>query len=231
LIPGRHLDIIWNVGKKGGRVSWRSTMKTYGLRRLLASGLILVLALSAAGCWNPFAPPEGDDPPPVKVSYKLRTSPENVLYNLKTAYIYRNIDEYVDCLAEEFEFHLSPEDTEIGEWWGKQTESDIHAAMFDRDSNVERIELVLTDKERYHDEGELPLDPMDDRWHCWEGTDLRVTVIEEFIFRIDPLEVGPEGETLYEVIEWWDLEDSGGTLRVTPGVERVTFGGLKALYR
>ncbi len=219
-------------------------MKMSLTKRLLLSGLMGALALSAAGCWNPFAPPDGDDPKH-DVTYQLRTSPENVLYNLKTAYIDMNLGEYLDCLAEEFVFHVNPEDygnpeNEMPESWGKQDEEDIHENMFASDSDVERITLTLTDGQRGYDQGENPLDPMDDRWHYWEGVDLRVTVAgdltfyataeQEFIFRIDPLEVGPEDETLYEIIDWWDLEVIG-SFRDSPHSEHVTFGGVKALYR
>ena len=116
--------------------------------RLLISGLIGALALSVAGCWNPFAPSGGGDNPPVIVSYKLRTSSENVLYNLKTAYVYENVDEYIACLAEEFEFHLNPkdiaEDPKLPVSWGRQAEEDIHTDMFSDASDVERITLTLT---------------------------------------------------------------------------------------
>ena len=223
-------------------------MSTSFPRRLLLCGIIGLLALSTAGCWNPFAPPDGDDPKH-DVTYKLRTSPENVLYNLKTAYVYMNLAEYLDCLAEEFEFHLNPDDIaidpELPVSWGKQDEEDIHEIMFDPDSGigptVERITLTLTDGQRYYDQGSDPIDPMDDRWHYWEGVDLRVSVAgdlilhataeQEFIFRIDPLEIGPEGETLYEIIDWWDLEEDIAPFRDSPDSEHITFGGLKALYR
>ena len=208
--------------------------------RLTAAALpvLLTTAFGLSGCSSSCTcPDEVDDP------YKLRTSPENVLYNLKTAYIYMNLDEYLYCLAEEFEFHLNPDDIaidpELPVSWGKQDEEDIHEIMFDPDSGigptVEGITLTLTDGQRYYDQGPDPLDPMDDRWHYWEGVDLRVSVAgdltlhataeQEFIFRIDPLEVGREGETLYEVIEWWDIRDPD---RPTEDSSR---GSIKSLYR
>lgn len=220
---------------------WRSTTTGSILRRLLVSGLIGALALTTAGCWNPFAPPRGDTPQ-IEVSYKLRTSPENVLYNLNTAYVYKNRGEYLDCLAEEFLFHPNPDDVTnaedpLPESWGKQEESDIHRDMF---AQVDRITLTMTFQDSLRDMGANPSDPADDKLNYWEGIDLKVTpdlttfyanAPQQFIFRIDPLEVGPEGETLWEVIDWWDLKVDGGRLRDLPTVEYVTFGRLKALYR
>ncbi len=206
-------------------------------RRLAAAtalAALLVTALGLSGCSNSGC----TCPDEVEVTYKLRTSPEDVLYNLKTAYVYMNLDEYLDCLAEEFVFHLNPNDydeSEMPESWGKQDEEDIHENMFASDSDVERIALILTDGQKDYDTGPNPVDPMDDRWHYWEGVDLRVAVAgdltfcataeQEFTFRIDPLEVGPEGETLYEIIDWWDLEDLN-----RPGGSR-SWGSIKALFR
>ncbi|MFH1502258.1 MAG: hypothetical protein ABIG03_04350 [Candidatus Eisenbacteria bacterium] len=208
---------------------------------------VAVLAFAGSGCWNPFAPDPGDGNPDVDVTYKERTSPDNVVYNLYTAYKDMNAQKYLECLAEEFEFHLNPDDyedpeNELPEYWGKQDERDIHEAMFAEDSNVERITLTLTNSTKVFSQGENPSDPMDDTWTYRELTDLRVTVPndltylanadQEFVFRIDPNETGPEGETLWEIIFWYDLQESPYRKPIVEDTgDRVSFGHLKAMYR
>ena len=220
-------------------MNWGRATKATLRRRLLVSGLCLVVALSATGCWNPFAPPEGEDPP-VNVSYKLRTSRENVLHNLRQAYVYKNLDEYLDCMSEDFMFYLNPDDpyedpeNPLDDSWDKQTEEDIHEAMF---ADVERISLTMT---HISDQVIDPPDPGDPpTWEYVEEIDLRVAIPpdltlladadQKFLFQIDPLEVGPAGETLYEIYEWHDLP----ALRRddAPDGERVTVSALKAMYR
>ena len=215
----------------------RKTSSVQIPRRLLAFGLIAVLAFATVGCWNPFAPPGGNDPP-VNVSYRLRTSPDSVLYNLATAYEYKNLEEYLDCLAEDVTFWLAEDDVEPGEdpYWGKQVEEDIHDYMFDV---VDRISLTLTNAVRETLQGPNPGDPVTYRHE--ENTDLRVTesimtyfanAPQEFLFQIDPNEVGPQGQTLWEIIEWWDLAEEVDRSHDGPDEgERVSFGALKARYR
>ena len=219
--------------------------------RYVASLLaVAALVVVTAGCWNPFAPSGGgdDDTPPVTVSYKERTSPANVVYNLNTAYADMNAREYLDCLAENFEFHLNPEDVNdptndppLPEYWGKDEETRIHEAMFGEGSNVERITLTLTNLGEDYNPGADPVDPMDDRWTRVEGTDLRVTIPgdltflanadQEFIFQIDPNETGPSGERLYEIVRWEDKQRSGRMPVDEEAGELVSFGLIKALYR
>jgi hypothetical protein len=209
---------------------------------------VVGLAIGVSGCWNPFAPPGGDPPPPTQLFYKVRTSPDNVVHNLNTAYKDKNAQEYLDCLAEDFEFHLNPDDYEdpdnnLPESWGKIVEQDIHEAMFADGSGVLNVSLTLTNISKQFNPGALPADPSDDTWTYREQTDLFVSVEDppdliyhanadqEFVFRIDPDETGPEGETLWEIIEWWDLQpperrDAGYGTEVA-----ISVGALKAIYR
>jgi len=218
------------------------------LRGLSACLLVGLVCLLVAGCWNPFAPPGGGDPPPTQVQYKVRTSPDNVVYNLNTAYKYMNLDEYLACLAEDFEFVLNPDDVEdpgsdLPERWGKTEESSIHERMFGQGdtTGVDNIDLTLTNVSSQWDLGEDPNDPSDDTWIHVDETDLRVTIEDwillanadqEFVFQLDPDETGPEGQDLWEIVLWSDLEEPD-----TPrgerdeSVERVSFGRLKAMFR
>ena len=217
------------------------------LRKLGVCVLLCAFAVAVAGCWNPFAPDGGGGGPPDQVQYKVRSSCENVLYNLSTGYIYMNADEYLDCLAEEFVFYLNPDDwgnpqNDLPELWEKQEEEAIHRNMFADGSDVDGINLTLTNIQIAHDPGEDPEDPSDDRWEYQEGVDLRVrtppdltylaTADQLFIFQIDPNEIGPDDETLYEVIEWHDLQPTcARPVPPGPGEELISFGRLKAMYR
>ncbi|MBD3348322.1 MAG: hypothetical protein GF400_03880 [Candidatus Eisenbacteria bacterium] len=222
-------------------------MRSLGLHRLAAGAVVILLSVALAGCWNPFAPEGGGDAPPTVIEYRLRTTPSNVVHNLQSAYKDKNLEEYLDCLAEDFEFFLNPDDVTPGsglpESWGKSEESNIHEAMFSEVDTigVDRIELTLTNLEISFDPGELPEDPSDDRYTHKEETDLRVTVgdltllanaDQEFVFQIDPNETGPDGETLWEIIEWWDLEeDPGGRAPADGNADRVSVSELKAMFR
>jgi hypothetical protein len=216
----------------------------------LAGALLAVVAIAATGCWNPFAPDKGGDGPPVVVAYKLRTSPVNVIYNMTQAYVYKNPTEYLACLAEDFTFHVSQQDIDdpdnpLPPDWDKPTERTIHEHMFASNSGVVSIKLNLTYDSDIYDPGEDLTDPMDDRWSYVYGTDLRVSVDDppdltyfanadqRFVFQIDPDEVGPDGETLWEVVDWFDLQESPGGRATTAddGDQAVSVSRLKSMYR
>jgi hypothetical protein len=211
------------------------------MERPMSTNRMCVLLLSCAcavlligGCSS--SGPEIDDPDD-HPEYKARTSPDNVLYNLITAYENRNADEYLACLSDSAVFHLNPADVNdpqnpLPPYWGKDEEETIHRNMFADDSDVESISLTLTT---------TTFDYLADanRWQYRDAVDLRVTVTDvpenttyhatapvDFLFQIDPNEVGPQGQPLWEIIHWWDLWDRPGDLD-----ESTSWGGIKALYR
>jgi len=216
------------------------------LRRIAVSALSVLLVASLTGCWNPFAPDPGDDPPPpVQVQYKLRTSPQNVIHNLNTSYVYMNAAEYLDCLADTFIFYLNPdditEDPELPVSWGKHTEETIHNNMFGEGTDVEGIALIFTHRldEWFPND---PGDPLDDEYIYIEDIDLRVQLPPdltlhaeapaEFLFKVDPNETGPSGEVLWEISKQWDR--STGPPRRGDGAadgERVSLTHIKAAFR
>ncbi|MFH1501450.1 MAG: hypothetical protein ABIG03_00240 [Candidatus Eisenbacteria bacterium] len=199
-----------------------------------ATAAALLALVLTAGCTgrNSFGPGDAAE------EYELRTSPANVLAKMTAAYMRMDDDAYLDCLAESFVFHLNPDDVEdpegqLPEYWGKADERTIHEAMFGESTNVTRVTLTLTNVSMTFSQGENPGDPMDDTWTFREQTDLRVTVLndltylansdQEFVFRMDPDETGPDGETLWEIIDWYDLRDER--------VEDSTWGSVKSMYR
>ncbi len=212
---------------------------------LLALGLILTMA---GGCSNPFAPPGGGGGGGGgEASYRDRLSPTDALHNLDTAYEYKNADEYLACLAEDFIFYTAEADQNdpqnpLPEDWDKQIERGIHENMFGDETDVDRITLTLTNQSIDYNSGADPLDPSDDTYAYVEAVDLRVyipipgddlillaTANNMFVFGVDPNEVGPNGETLWEVKEWHDLDERSGSL-VSEGstAESTSVGRLKA---
>jgi len=209
--------------------------------------LLGLLAWGLGGCWNPFAPPPGDDDPD-EIPWELRDSPQHVLDNLVLAYKNQKAEEYLDCLSEDFTFHLSPadleEDPELPEYWTKSEERDVHEAMFSGQGDhggVDRIELTLTP-----DGDPIPIEVSPGVFHYQykESVVLRVYMRENdliylatapslYELRIDQDQEGPNGETLWEICSWYDL-DPGGGLRSgqTPkDVERVSLGLLRTMFQ
>jgi hypothetical protein len=221
-------------------------------RSLALLTVLAILLMALGGCWNPFAPPDGDPGDPGdSETYRYRLTPEDVLHNLTTAYEYMNSEEYLLCLAEEFVFKTALTDQNdpnnpLPPEWGKQTERDIHLNMFADDSNVDRITLDLTDRNIEFVEGPFPDQTDDDTWRYTEEVDLRVyiplpdddliylaTADNMFTFQVDadPGQVGPNGEPLWEIIEWEDLEDrAAGALRRDPNTEITSVGRIKSRY-
>ena len=195
-------------------------MTILSTRRLAVIVLLAVLAFALSGCWNPFNPDEGDPTPVPDADYHVRVAPEDVLHNLETAYVWRNAAEYLDCLSEDFEFYPSDSDVHdpnepLPAKWYKIDESNIHNSMFDDGSNVESIRLTLTITSHVIDEG-IPEDPYDDTAVYQVGVDLRLNLIagvtyqatapSEYHMRIDMDQEGPNGELLWEIFAWFDLE-------------------------
>ncbi len=221
-------------------------------RSLALLTVLAVLLVGLGGCWNPFAPDEGDgNGGGESETYRYRLTPEDVLHNLTTAYEYMNAEEYLLCLAEEFMFLTAEADQNdpnepLPPDWGKQVEREIHENMFGDESDVDRITLDLTDGPIEFVPGPFPDETYDDVWMYTEEVDLRVfiplpddelmylaTADNMFTFQIDldPGQVGPNGEPLWEIIEWEDLEERAGAVhRGDPDTEITSVGRIKSRY-
>jgi hypothetical protein len=226
-------------------------MTVFSTRRLAVLMLLAALALTLSGCWNPFAPDEGDPVEIPPADYHERLTPEDVIHNLKTAYVYKNADEYLDCLSEDFIFFPSEDDLQnpdpqnpMPDEWYKTDEAEMHNNMFTGDDAVESITLTLTHTTIEHDEGD-PGDPLDDIYIYVEAVDLMVnlygdqsylaTAPSEYWFRVDTDQSGENGEIWWEIYLWFDLSapdpGRGDGARQDPNVERVSYGQLKNLFR
>ncbi len=117
---------------------------------------------------------------PAGPEFRERTSPENVVYNLELAYEEMDLEEYLDCLPEDFQFFPNEEDVNdpenpIPPLWLKTDEAAMHENMFAGDSDVESISLTLTIATIDYDQG-IPDDPLDDTCVCVVDVDLRVNL-------------------------------------------------------
>ena len=174
--------------------------------------------------------------------YTLRDSPEHTLTRFIEVYEAMDSEAYLDCLANDFEFHLAQIDVEndetLPEFWGVETERTVHRRMFgdepvDPMNEVQHLTLELDAMSSSHDEGVDADDPLDDTWTCLVDVDLmiwypnqrqrRANPMCRFVLAVDPDETGPGGETLYEVVS---IEDE-----LHGGREGTSWGQIKALYR
>ncbi len=219
-------------------------MKRVMPRRLAVVVIIAaVFVMPLSGCWNPFAPPNGDNPDPPDEGFRERTSPENVIHNLIRAHTEMEAEWYLDCLADSFEFWLYPDDVHNDPtlpWsWDKAEETEVAHGMFDEGTNIDYITLTLT---QYGDESEIPAqDPADpSSWQYEHVTDLRVFIGDlqlwanagaRFLFSVDPNETATNGADLWEIAKWEDIVFSGRLPHDGEGGEEISIGVLKARYR
>lgn len=113
-------------------------------RELLIVAAVAV-ALAAAGCWNPFDPKE--DPPTGPQYWENCDSAWKVVENLQFSYTARNIDRYLACFRDDFEFFLLEVDFDDydgdgieDQSWGLDLEEQFTIQMFNL---VTSIELTL----------------------------------------------------------------------------------------
>ena len=172
-----------------------------------------------------------------------RTSPDDVINQLKTAYVAMDTLNYLDCLSEDFSFFTNEGDQQdpqdpLPEQWYKLDERTMHRNMFTGPDAVESITLTLTDITRNYVEGD-PDDPMDDTWIYLESVDLLVNLYgnqaylatgpSEFWLGVDQDETGPYGELMWEVYMWFELSGSGRG-DVAGRVEDASWGGIKSMF-
>jgi len=204
--------------------------------RMLPGVSAIVTLLALAGCSNTSSGPEAADQEDTP-TYTARTSPAGVLARFREAYVAMDAEAYVDCLSDDFEFFLRPEDVgnpdnPLPEFWDRSEEQAIHERMFSDPTNVDEVRLTMTTVSIEFDPGD-DLDSVDDDVYTYrENTDLRVYIgnwiflgghSQEFSIRVDPDETGRSGETLWEIEAWSELDEW----------EKVesSWGMIKSMYR
>jgi hypothetical protein len=168
--------------------------------------------------------------------YPLRDSPENALEKLRQAYELMDAEAYLDCLAEDFIFYVNPDDwtnnPQLPPEWYKMDERCMHENMFSEGSTVEHVTLSFTQIGNWV---EIPNSGSRSNWEYSGNYDLRLDlfgglayVAQEgmtLLFRVDVDQVGPGGEELWEVVNWWDVD----RFESSP-VEPSTWGTIKAMF-
>ncbi|MCK4511792.1 hypothetical protein KAW64_08640 [bacterium] len=199
---------------------------------------ILIVALLTAvvavlgGCSNSSGPSAS--------GYLEPTSPENVLLNLERAYRYRNLDEYLDCMSDDFKFHFSEADQygwpQLPPWFYKSDEQQVHENMFGDEWGVESITLTLTVASVETIPGGDSGRPTGDVVVIRTGADLMVNLLggvsylassdQEFRFRTVLDWDARNGRAHWEMFEWHDLDDyDTGSRREDAG-----WGGIKYCF-
>jgi ketosteroid isomerase-like protein len=174
--------------------------------------------------------------------YPIRSTPGHVILKLVLAYQRMDAEAYLDCLAEDFLFHLNPDDLtqhpELPESWGKAEETAIHSSMFGEGTEVEGVSLEMVMISTEYDPGADPEVIFDDRWTYREDVDLRVEFppdltlgvwgyYHDFVLAVDPDETSETGDPLWKIVEWYDINPWGSR---TARISGTTWGAIKAIF-
>jgi len=115
----------------------------------MKSVTLILLALLLCGCENPFATRSADPPSIRRGTWEDPTFYDAVLRNLENSYNEQIIDNFTDCLSENFRFFPDPEDNAqypgIFDDWGREEESDVTHSIFTSGTTTGFIELALVD--------------------------------------------------------------------------------------
>jgi hypothetical protein len=178
----------------------------------------LLALLGVVGC--PFMPTKDKPVDPVD-KFLPRTSPENLLANLKMAYRERETAEYESLLAMDFTFVLAPEDAGqpgMPSQWGRNTEIGVHQRMFDADL-VQSLSLDFVVGDRLFDEagqlwtititnvdlslyGMTPDHPTPKNYQVLDGS-------SKFWFRQNNWTVPGTTDRIWSIVKWEDSPVEG----------------------
>jgi len=110
--------------------------------------LALAAAVLTAGCWNPFSPDESQQGD-TQLYHEFCDSAYKVLENLEYSYEAMDLDHYLDCFRNDFEFHLLETDYDdyTGDgnqdtYWGLDLEEQFHEYLFES-GEISEISLTL----------------------------------------------------------------------------------------
>ena len=110
---------------------------------------LLLLILLIFGCKNPFATRSADPPSVRRGTWEDPTFYDAVLRNLENSYNQQIIDNFSDCISEDFLFTSDPEDNAqypgIFDDWGREEEVDVTRSIFTSNTSSAFIDLALVD--------------------------------------------------------------------------------------
>jgi len=215
--------------------------------RFAVVAALLALGSGSLGCKETIAPPPPPPPPPRGINYQPQTSPEAVVWNLRVAYLRRDIEGYGKLLAPEFRFYFQDADApwDLGRDFWIHDEDSTHTAILFRTPKINNISVDLTYEDavpateagmpagsvKIHATARLDVDDVNGTTYVVDGD------FEDFYLRKGSLQYTQEDTTRWYLFEWRDIRNPGGSSAATAaGVEptaakRATWGGLKQLYR
>ncbi|MCK4305372.1 MAG: hypothetical protein KAY24_14130 [Candidatus Eisenbacteria sp.] len=182
-----------------------------------------------------------------------RTSPENLIANLRVAYDEWDLAEYDSLFAADFIFFLMPDDQHIAEHFDRELEIAIHGNLFDTEF-VQTLILMfetVTGEDITLDEARST--PQDSLWTAvMTNVDLLVFGVtpghpyehpmgyemedgqEQFWFRKNAWTDPGSGEQVWTIVEWREIYTGGtrlGQALSVPPAGPSSWGVIKALYR
>jgi hypothetical protein len=202
-------------------------------------------ALTAACALAAIAACSSDEPTceagPTPTSFLPRTSPTNLLHNLRQAYAERDLAEFDSLLAEDFTFFLSSDDQQnpdLPDSWRRASEILIHRRMFDRQRVLDlRLSYRSGDSAWDSEEGKYAVDvwPINLYLHG-------ITVVEppdtneyrvsdsrsRFWFRKNPWLWPGTKDSVWTIASWQDNPTGGGNNGGS--AMPATWGKVKGLF-
>ena len=108
-------------------------MRSNPVGKLIFLFVAFLLCLNLSGCLDPISPPKGKDPIEDPLEPRDFSTIENVLYNFTLSWEFMDIDLYIQCLDESYEFHFDPADVqEIGaEYWTREEDIEYTENLFE----------------------------------------------------------------------------------------------------
>jgi hypothetical protein len=208
--------------------------------RILAAVAIGALAALAA-CDHDIVIIDGVMPPPP--TFLPRTSPQNLLHNLKLAYKHRDIAEYESLLANpDFTFVLSPEDQQkpyLPDDWGRDPEILIHSRMFDAEMVQQlTLDFVVGDVVWDATQGMYTVMISNVYLYLYGSTPGHPTEVKEYRvsdsrsklwFRKNPWTTGASHDSVWTIVRWEDEPADTRALKGPP--EHLTWGSTKACFQ
>jgi hypothetical protein len=110
---------------------------------------LILLCLLILGCKNPFAARSAEPPSVRRGTWEEPTFYDAVLRNMENSYNQQIVDNFTDCISEDFRFTPDPEDDAqypgIFEGWGREHEIDVTRSIFTAGTSSGFIDLALVD--------------------------------------------------------------------------------------
>jgi hypothetical protein len=207
------------------------------LARLLPAALLCVSTVFP-GCGDKKTAPGPDK----ESNFLPRTSPTNLLHNLKQAYAERDLAEYDSLLAEDFVFILSEEDQQMPDMpdsWGRDIEILIHTCIFGSQYlQTITLEYEIGDTTWDAEEGKYAAVIQHVNLYLYGSTPGHPTEVKEyrvsdgrsrFWFRKNGWFSPGTQNSVWTIVKWQDNPVS--SREASGGVESWSWGALKALCR